>query len=169
MKQITCKRVITTALLAAALAAPSFSGLHATGATTPVEATSSANRDLIGTWEVRVSIHDCDSQVEQRSFPALLTFGAQGTLTESTTGFPPAVRGPGHGSWRMIDKDTYFAVLKAFRFDSAGIWIGVQTITQTIKLYENGAFTSNASIQFTDTAGNLVTSGCATSAGVRME
>ena len=169
MKRIPFKTAIGTTLLAAALAAVSFPGLLTVSASTPVDASSAANRELIGTWEVQASVRDCNSHAVLRSFPTLLTFGAHGTLTESTAGIAPAVRGPGHGSWRMTDRGTYFAVFKAFRFDSAGNWIGVQTLSQEITLDETGAFTSNASIQITDTAGNIVNSGCATSTGVRLE
>jgi hypothetical protein len=66
-------------------------------------------RKLEGTWRVQVTIRDCQSGAALRTFPALLTFARGGTLTETTTGFPPALRTPGHGFWRHTGDQTYTA------------------------------------------------------------
>jgi hypothetical protein len=108
-------------LLAALVAAPFTSFLPARAAA-PAHAPSSGNRNLIGTWEVQVSIRDCVSQQVVRTFPSLLTFGAHGTLIETTAGGSPAVRGPGHGNWQAIGNNVYSGVCKAFRYNSDGDW-----------------------------------------------
>jgi hypothetical protein len=169
MKRITYKTLFGMTLLAAVLAAPFFSGFLPARAAAPVHAPSSANRDLIGTWEVQVSIRDCVSQEVVRTFPSLLTFGAHGTLIETTAAGSPAVRGPGHGNWQMIANDTYFAIFKAFRFNSNGDWIGGLTVTQVITLEKTGIWTASGSTEFTDTEGNVVNTGCSTAIGLRLE
>jgi hypothetical protein len=169
MKRMTCKALFGMTLLAAVVAAASFSGFLPARAAVPAHAPSSANRSLIGTWEVQVSARDCVSQEVLRTFPSLIIFGAHGTLIETTAGGPPALRGPGFGSWQMIAKDTYSVVFKAFRFNSAGDWIGGQTIRHVMTLEKSGIWTANAFVEITDTEGHIVNSICATSTGIRLE
>jgi hypothetical protein len=168
MKRITYKALFGMILLAALVAAPSTGFLPARAAA-PVHAPSSANRSLIGTWEVQVSIRDCVSQQVVRTFPSLLTFGAHGTLIETTAGVSPAARGPGHGDWQAIGNNAYSAVFKAFRYDSNGDWIGGQTVRQVITLETTGIWTANASVELTNIEGNIIGTGCATAIGLRLE
>jgi hypothetical protein len=169
MKRITYQTLFGMTLLAAVVAIPAFSGFLPAHAAAPAHAPSSANRNLIGTWEVQVSIRDCVSEQVVRTFPSLLTFGAHGTLIETTAGGSPAVRGPGHGNWQMIGNGIYSAVFKAFRFNSDGDWIGGQTVRQVMTLEKTGIWTANASVEITDTAGNIISTGCATGIGLRLE
>ncbi|MEO8541600.1 MAG: hypothetical protein ABI577_17795 [bacterium] len=126
---------------------------------------------LEGTWRVQVTIRNCDSAAELRpAFPALLTFGREGTLVETTTGIPPAGRTPGHGFWtRNNAAQTYTGVSEAFLFNPAGAWIGTQRLTQIIALDDAGGFASTASIEVIGPTGESMSKGCATAAGTLME
>src|SRR5678816_2833297 len=81
--------VLVTALVLAGTTV----GKQAMGATTQesqkLEKTIAPGKRLQGTWRVQVSIRDCASGAELRNWPAMLTFAQGGTLTETTTGFPP--------------------------------------------------------------------------------
>jgi hypothetical protein len=127
-------------------------------------------RKLEGTWRVQVTIRDCQSGAELRTFPALLTFAQGGTLTETTTGFPPAQRTPGHGFWQHTGGHGYGAVSEAFLFSPAGIWTGRQRLTQAIEIGDNpNELTSTATNEIFDTNGNLILAGCATAVASRLE
>jgi hypothetical protein len=102
--------------LAGALFLTSARGVRAEKPEGPGKA-ESQSRKLEGTWRVQVTIRDCQSGAAVRTFPALLTFARGGTLTETTTGFPPALRTPGHGFWRHTGGQTYIAVSEAFLFN----------------------------------------------------
>src|SRR5262245_33602793 len=105
--------VIGVALLAAVTLAGMISTRTVLAAPERVE---SNGPRLEGTWRVQVTIRDCNSGASLRTFPAVLTFAQGGTLTETTTGFPPAVRSPGHGFWRHTTDQSYLAVSEAFLF-----------------------------------------------------
>ena len=127
---------------------------------------SESNGKLQGTWRVQVTIRDCTSGAALRTFPAFLTFAEGGTLTETTTGFPPALRTPGHGYWEHLGGRSYRAVSEAFLFNPAGVWTGRQRLTQIIELGRHGEeLNSNATNEIFDTNGNLTVTGCATATG----
>ncbi|MEP6636001.1 MAG: hypothetical protein ABJB97_04690 [Acidobacteriota bacterium] len=127
-------------------------------------------KKLEGTWRVQVSIRDCQSGAPLRTFPAFLTFAQGGTLTETTTGFPPALRSPGHGFWQHTGGRSYLAVSEAFLFSPAGVWTGTQRLTQVIEIGHNGdELTSNATNEIFDTNRNLIVSGCATAVASRFD
>ena len=105
-------------------------------------------RKLEGTWRVQVTIRDCQTGAALRTFPAMLTFARGGTLTETTTGFGPAQRSPGHGFWRHTDGHTYSVVSEAFLFNPAGAWTGTQKLTQAIEIGDDSdEFASTATIE----------------------
>jgi hypothetical protein len=134
------------------------------------ESSESGARKLEGTWRVQVTLHDCQTGSTLRTFPALLTFAEGGTLTETTTAFPPAARTPGHGFWRHTGRRTYKAVSEAFLFNPAGTWTGTQRLTQAIEIGNNpDELTSNASVEILDINGNLLVTGCATAVAHRFE
>ena len=142
------------------------------------EAQSQAGR-LEGTWRVQVTRRNCQTGAElQPATPALLSFAKGGTLTETTTTFPPTVRGPGHGFWRHAGGQTYTAVTEAFLFNPsappASAWVGTQRITQTIEFGDDpDVFHVNASVEFFGPSGGPVPGfppqGCATAVARRMQ
>ena len=134
---------------------------------------------LEGTWRVQVTLRNCQTGAELRpATPALITFAKGGTLTETTTVFPPAMRGPGHGIWRHTGGQTYTAVSEAFIFNPgappASAWVGTQRLTQTIQLGEKqDELTSTASTEFFGPDGNPIPgfppAGCSTAVARRMQ
>jgi len=127
-------------------------------------------RKLDGTWRVQVTIRNCQTGAGLRTFPALVTFAHGGTLTETTTGFAPSQRTPGHGFWRHTGENSYLAVSEAFLFNPSDIWTGTQKLTQNTEIArDSDAFASTASIEIFDISGNLLTKGCATAVGRRFE
>ncbi len=155
--------------LAGALFLTSARGVRAEKPGGPGEAESQA-RKLEGTWRVQVTIRDCQSGAAVRTFPALLTFARGGTLTETTTGFPPALRTPGHGFWKHTGGQTYSAVSEAFLFNPAGGWTGTQRLTQSIEFGDDpDEFNSTATNEIFDTNGGLIVTGCSTAVARRFE
>lgn len=135
-----------------------------------IENSESHGGKLEGTWRMQVTIRDCASGAALRTFPAFLTFAQGGTLTETTTGFPPALRTPGHGAWEHLGGQTYRAVSEAFLFNPAGVWTGTQRLTQIIEVSIDGEeMNSNATNEIFDTNGTLIANGCATAVGTYFE
>ena len=178
MKSMTLKSIYGMALLAALALAGAALQTTAPGARAAkpgrTESKSQGGK-LEGTWRVEVTLRDCQSGAELRpAFPALLTFAKGGTLTETTTGIPPAQRTPGHGFWRHTGGQTYLAVSEAFLFSPANAWVGTQRITQTIEIGDDhDRFTSTASVEIFGPGGGPIPGlppvGCATAVATRME
>jgi hypothetical protein len=174
MKSTGMKIVAGLALATALVWAGMNVNTQALGATNQeaqkLEKTISPGKRLEGTWRVQVSIRDCASGAELRNFPAMLTFAQGGTLTETTTGFPPTVRSPGHGVWYFLGDHNYRGISEAFLFSPTGVWIGTQRLTQSIEIAPSGdELNSTATNEIFDTFGNLTTSGCATAVATRFE
>jgi hypothetical protein len=151
----------------------------ASGTTAHANNSALISNDLIGTWQVQVALHNCQSGVPIGApFYSLLTFADGGTMTESTANamFFPAIRGPGHGVWNEGGFDgfsgvhTYSAASIAF-ITMNGALVKTQKISQTIVMGPGpDEFTTpQASVQFFDPAGVLLQTGCASAVGTRFE
>jgi hypothetical protein len=133
---------------------------------------------LAGTWRVEIRQSNCDTGVQGPPFQSFLTFDRSGTLTGTTAApaFLPGQRSPDHGIWNHKHGEKYSAILEAFLlFDSEphppfpGFRAGRQRISQEIELKNYDEFTSAAVVQFFDTNGNIVMTGCADAIGRRFE
>jgi hypothetical protein len=137
-------------------------------------------RTLEGTWLVQVvPLTDCQARTPLASFTALLTFAHDGTMTGTTTNpsFAIGQRSPDHGVWSRANEHTYRASsLALLHFTTApslpatpGFQAGGQRLDQTITVTDDTRFTSDAVVQFFDTAGRKYRDGCATATGRRFE
>jgi len=128
------------------------------------------SRRLEGTWQVQVTLINCQTGTALRTAPAFLTFAQGGTLVETTTVFSSAQRSPGHGFWEHTGGKTFKAVSKAFLFNPDGTWSGTQTLTQAIEFGDDpDIFNSSATSEVVAPNGNVILSGCATAVARRME
>jgi hypothetical protein len=144
---------------------------------------ASQGRSIIeGTWDVTITPYNCATSEEysQFAFHSYLTFGAGGTLEETTSNpsFQPGQRSPGHGYWERAGRSSVHAVLQAFvQFNSVNptppappYQRGVQRLDQGIELFDADHWTSDAAVTFTNTAGEVVPpTGCAHASAVRMD
>jgi hypothetical protein len=137
----------------------------------------SARNSIVGTWRVQVTTYNCATGVQNPPFASFLTFGSHGTLVETTAslGFAPGQRSPGHGIWTRTGGDDYQAISEAFILfttpanpPAPGLQRGTQRITQAIDV-DGDQLTSAATIEFLDTAGNVLVTGCASAIGQRFK
>jgi len=163
---------ICCGLLALAAAAAGSPRLHAAN-TSPT---------LTGSWRVTVMLVDCTTGAARPPFHSLLTFGSDGTLSGTTNNgtFKPGQRTSDYGVWQRTQATSFHAVSEAFiLFSSAASTAppappfarGVQRITQDIEIDPRSpdVFSSQASVEFFDEAGNVVMTGCATATGSRFQ
>jgi hypothetical protein len=133
-------------------------------------AAESKSRRLEGTWQVQVTLQNCQTGATLRTAPAFLTFAQGGTLVETTTVFNSSQRGPGHGFWEHTGGKTFKAVSKAFFFNTDGTWAGTQTLTQQIEFGDDpDVFNSTATTEIVAPNGSVILSGCAFAVAHRME
>ena len=125
---------------------------------------------LEGTWNVRVAITNCQTGAEIRSFPSIGTFMFGGTMLDSTSGMPQALKTPGHGVWNHVAGNTYKFSFKSFSFDAAGSFTGWTIIRHEAVLDAKGdAYTSAGTAEFYAPNGSLLGTGCSATTAVRFE
>ena len=122
---------------------------------------------LEGTWQVTVTIKNCETGTPIRTVLALNTFLLGGSMFETATGF---LRSPSHGTWKRIDGNGYTATFQFFTFNADGSWLGSNKITRTITLsQDHQTFTAVASVAILDASNNVIANGCATETAQRFE
>jgi len=125
---------------------------------------------LEGTWNVQVTIRNCQTGAEIRTFASLTTFMFGGTTLDSTSGIPQAQRTPGQGVWSHSTGDTYRFSFKSFNFDAGGNFTGSTKINHEASLASNGMeFSSAGTSEVYDPNGNLIFTGCSTTTATRFE
>ena len=125
---------------------------------------------LEGTWNVQVSIRNCQTGAEIRSFPSIGSFMSGGTMIDSTSGMPQALKTPGHGIWRHEKGNTYAFSFKSFSFDAAGNFTGWTIIRHEANLDSSGdEYTSAGTAEFYAANGNLVATGCSSTTAARFQ
>jgi hypothetical protein len=129
--------------------------------------TSGAGR-LEGTWNVRVTIRNCQTGNEIRSFDSLGIFMAGGTTIDSTSGTPQALKTPGQGIWEHVTGDTYRFKFKSFSFDPAGNFTGWTVIRHQANLnHDANAYVSAGTAEVYAPNGAVIFVGCSTTVATR--
>ena len=125
---------------------------------------------LEGTWDVQVTPRNCQTGAAILTFASTTTFMSGGTLLDSTSGRPQALKTPGHGVWNHIVRDTYRFSFKSFNFDAAGNFTGWQIVRHEAKLDPRATeFESAGTSEVYNANGNLISAGCSTASGTRFE
>ena len=123
---------------------------------------------IVGVWVTHVTRRNCETG-EPIAAPgnSQNTFAKGGTLLE-TIG-PSSIRSPGNGIWkREAGLNEYSIALRFMRYDAAGSFVGSGVVRAAITLDETGDhYTSTATNDVLDAAGNVISSGCATSVSTR--
>ena len=125
---------------------------------------------LEGTWDVRVTIRNCQTGAEIRSFASVTTFNFGGTVIDSTSGTPQAQRTPGQGVWSHAGGDTYRFSFKTFNFDAANNFTGWTKITHEAVFGSNSdQYSSAGTSEIYNPNGVLIATGCSTTTATRFE
>lgn len=123
-----------------------------------------------GTWDVQVSIINCATGGVIRSFPSVGIFMQGGTMIDSTSGVPQALKTPGQGVWAHVTGNSYAFRFKAFGFDAVGNNTGYTIIQHTAALDSSGDFyTSWGTAEIYAPNGVLVATGCSSTVATRFK
>lgn len=133
-------------------------------------ANGDGERTLVGSWNILVTLRDCQSGVPIVTFPAMETYSQGGTLQQTAPPAPGATFLPGHGVWSHQAGGGYSAAFQFFSITPAG-FVDTKTIVRsTISLGPDGkSYNSTETSETFDTNGNLLLSGCSTSTATRFE
>ncbi len=125
---------------------------------------------LEGTWDAQVTIRNCQTDAEIRTFASIGTFMRGGTMLDSTSGIPQALKTPGHGVWSHISGNTYRFKFKSFSFDASGNFTGWTIISHEAHLNHSAdEYESAGTAEVYAPNGNLIFTGCSTTTATRFE
>ena len=143
--------------------------LTAVAAFSPSTANAQA-RTLVGAWDLTITFRDCNTGAVIRERPGLISFMFGGVHQEFGTGQQiPQNRTDAQGNWRHETGAQYSAVSKAFRFNADGSLAGTAKLFRSIELTDAGAFAATVESEIYDANGVLISRGCATESGTRLE
>ena len=131
--------------------------------------TGKGARAIEGTWNVVVTLRDCQSQAPLGTFRAMDMFIQGGSIVD-TNAAPPTTRGPGFGSWEYIGEQQFAATLRFFIYNPDGTFAGVRRLAQEISLgLDNNSWESTVTTIIFNPAGTPIATGCATAIASRAE
>ena len=126
-----------------------------------------------GVWQVsRVGVNCNDpSQALGTPFPAIMTFHRDGIVSGAAKS---PVTGPfdtaEYGIWqREPGSQSYSFRDVAYRYDSAGTFLGPLILIANVELTGANSFIYRSTIQIVDANGNLIASHCGRGTGTRFE
>jgi hypothetical protein len=123
---------------------------------------------LEGPWNVRVSLTNCQTGEVIRSFDSVTQFMQGGTLIDSTSGVPQALKTPGQGIWAHTADSTYRFKFNSFSFDAAGNYTGYTIIEHEATLSPLGnSYESSGTAEIYSPTGVLVATGCSSTVATR--
>ena len=164
----TMLRLVGGILLVALMASTSSLGL--VSAQDGLKSKSAGGGQLVGTWDVQVTIRDCQTNAEIRTFPSLTTFMFGGTVVDSTSGMPQAAKTPGHGVWNHAGGNLYRFKFKSFSFGPTGTFTGWTIITHEASMDPGGnSYESAGTAEVYNPAGVLVATGCSSTTATRFQ
>lgn len=151
---------------------------------------SRSGHALSGTWFVEVTLRNCANQAPLGSFNSLVTFHADGTMSEATSSATFAIgqRSPGHGNWAAEGHQTYAQhMVNLINFDtpanlpgtpgfnpslpiSPGFFAGWGTVIHTVQLSDADHLTSSGTNEFYKSGETTpYRTGCSTALATRFE
>ena len=164
----TLVRLVGGILLAALMASTPFIGL--VSAQDNLKVKNVGGGQLVGTWDVQVTIRNCQTGVGLPPFPSTTTFMFGGTLIDSTSRMPQAAKTPGHGVWNHAGGNLYRFKFKSFSFGPTGTFTGWTIITHEASMDPGGnSYESAGTAEFYDANGVLFMTGCSSTTATRFE
>ena len=125
---------------------------------------------LEGTWEVQVTIRVCQTGAAITTFSSIGTFMSGGTMLDSTSGIPQALKTPGQGVWSHISGNRFRFKFKSFSFDASGNPTGWTIINHEADLDSRGdEYESAGTAEVYAPNGVLAFTGCSTTTATRFE
>lgn len=127
---------------------------------------------LVGSWDVEVTIRDCQTGAPLFSFPAAFTYNQGGTMQSTDLGPPVVITLPGHGVWQHETGREYSAAVRRLTFNPDRTFAGTGVVRSAISLGLSGdTYTSTDTFAFLDANGDIIpgSEACATETATRFK
>jgi hypothetical protein len=127
------------------------------------------SRAIEGTWNVVVTIRNCETGAPVATFKAMNMF-IQGGSVIDTNAAPTSTRGPGLGSWEFVGDHDFRSTLRFYIYNADGSFAGVRRLAQNYSMApDNNSWESTVAITVFDAAGNMIATACGTAVASRAE
>lgn len=122
--------------------------------------------NLEGTWDVSVTVVNCQSGALIRTVRALQMFSEDGSFTETASTY---LRGSSLGRWDHVDGNVNTSTYWFFRYNADGTFKSIAEGLNKEELSGDGShFTATGTITDYDANGNVISVGCVTHAARRL-
>ena len=130
---------------------------------------SGNDQGLVGSWNLQVTLRDCDTGNALVSFPAMNTYNQGGTTQQTAVPGPEGPALPGHGVWSHQTGRHYSGAFQFFTLNPDGTF-GRVIVRSAISLGQGGnSYTSTDTAEVLDANGNLLFRACSTTTATRFE
>jgi hypothetical protein len=131
----------------------------------------SSMNTIEGVWAVTRHGVNCRTGQDVSTFPALMTFHQDGTVSGQSYGpSPENAYGPAeHGLWQHGPGNTFSFRLLSYGYDDNGQFTGSTIVTATGQLTSANTFSYSSSIQIYDADGHLLVTLCGHATATRFE
>jgi uncharacterized lipoprotein NlpE involved in copper resistance len=124
------------------------------------------NHNMEGTWDVAVTVVDCQSGAAIRTVRSLQMYSLDGSFSETANTF---LRGSSVGKWDHAHTNVYTATYNFFRYNADGSFKSIADALNKVELSGDGShFTATGTITDYDATGNQISLGCVTQAARRL-
>ena len=129
-----------------------------------------SERTLVGSWNVQVTLRDCQSGTPFVSFPAMMTYNHGGTTQQTAPPEPGGTSLPGHGTWSHQTGGVYSSAFQFFSLNPDGSVARRTIVRSAITLSRDGdTFNSTDTAETFDAIGNLLFRACSTWTATRFQ
>lgn len=134
------------------------------------ESLRSGNKQgLVGSWNLVVSLRDCETGTVLVSFPAMSTYNQGGTTQQAAIPEPGVTALPGHGVWSHHTGRVYSGAFQAFFLNPDGTF-GRIIVRSAISLGQDGNnYTSTDTAEVLNANGDLLFRACSTTTATRFQ
>ncbi|KAA6460179.1 hypothetical protein DYQ86_14115 [Acidobacteria bacterium AB60] len=123
------------------------------------------NHSIEGTWDVSVTVVDCQSGALIRKVRSLQMYSHDGSFTETANTF---LRGSSLGSWTRVEADLYTPTYWFFRYNPDGTFKSLAEGSNKVELSSDGTgFSATGTITDFDASGKQISVGCVTQTAER--
>jgi hypothetical protein len=134
------------------------------------QAQNDNEKGLIGSWNLTVTLRDCETGTPFVSFSAMNTYNKGGTMQQTAVPGPESYGLPGHGVWSHLTGRNYSVAFQFFSFNPDGSYAGKVIVRSTINLGQSGDdYTSTDAAEIFNPNGDLMFRACSTTTATRFK
>jgi len=125
---------------------------------------------LVGSWDLEVTLRDCETGTALVSFPAMNTYNQGGTTQQTAPPEPFATFLPGHGVWSHQLGSNFSGAFRFFKVNPDGSVATKTIVRSAISLgRDSQSYTSTDTAEILNANGDLLFRGCSTTTATRFQ